>query len=79
MQPFENGAAVIALKTDTPVLPVYLNCKGYRLFRRVKVAVGEMLDVKEIAGGRADSDAVAETTRLLYEKMFELRKRTEDA
>jgi 1-acyl-sn-glycerol-3-phosphate acyltransferase len=79
MLPFENGAAVIALKTDTPVLPVYLNCKGYRLFRRVKVAVGDMLDVREIAGGRTDNDAVAETTRLLYEKMLELRKRTENA
>lgn len=79
MLPFENGVAVIALKTDTPVLPVYFNCKGYRLFRRVKVAVGDMLDVKEIAGGRTDNDAVAETTRLLYEKMLELRKRTEDA
>lgn len=79
MQPFEIGAAVIALKTDTPVLPVFLNGRGYRLFRRVKVAVGEMLDVKAMAGGRADSEAVSRTTQLLYDEMLKLKKRTEDA
>lgn len=78
MLPFEDGASVIALKTDTPVLPVYLNCGGYRLFRRVKVAVGEMLDVKAMAGGRTDVDAVRQTTKILSDTMLELRKRTED-
>ncbi len=78
MLPFEIGAAVIALKTDTPVLPVYLNCGGYRLFRRVKVAVGEMLDLKQITSGAADDEAVGLATKALFDKMTELKKRTED-
>jgi len=78
MLPFEIGAAVIALKTDTPVLPVYIGSRGYRLFRRIRIAVGEMMDVKEIAGDRTDSAAVQEITKLLFDEMQRLRKRTED-
>ena len=79
MLPFEDGAAVIALKTNTPVLPVYLNCRGYRLFRRVKVSVGELMDLKQLAEGRTDIDAVHQSTKLLFNTMNELKKRTEDA
>jgi 1-acyl-sn-glycerol-3-phosphate acyltransferase len=78
MLPFEIGAAVIALKTETPVLPVFLNCRRYRLFRRVKAAVGEMLDLKQITHGRTDSEAVGQATQFLFDKMTELKKRTED-
>ncbi len=74
MQPFEIGAAVIALKTDTPVLPVYIDCKGYRIFHRVTVAAGERLDVKEIADGRTDNETVAEITQILFKKMTALKE-----
>lgn len=74
MQPFEMGAAVIALKTNTPVLPVYLDCKGYKIFHRVTVAVGERIDLNGIVNGKADSDTVAKMTDLLFEKMVALRE-----
>jgi 1-acyl-sn-glycerol-3-phosphate acyltransferase len=74
MLPFEVGAAVIALKTNTPVLPVYLDCKGYKLFHRVKVAAGEPLDLAGMANGQVDSETVAKMTNLLFEKMNDLKE-----
>lgn len=74
MLPFEIGAAVIALKTNTPVLPVYLDCKGYRLFHRVTVIAGEQLQLNEIANGQTDNETVAKMTDLLFEKMIALKE-----
>ena len=74
MLPFEIGAAVIALKTNTPVLPVYLDCKGYRIFHRVNVIAGEMLPLTEIANGQTDSETVAKMTDLLFQKMLALKE-----
>jgi 1-acyl-sn-glycerol-3-phosphate acyltransferase len=73
--PFEIGPTVIALKTKTPVLPVYMDCKGYRPFRRVRVIAGEMLDLSALAGGRADAETVAQMTEVIRSKMQELKER----
>ena len=78
MLPFEIGAAVIALKTNTPVLPVYFNCRGYRPFRRVSVTVGEMLDLNKMTGGKTNGDVLAEMTETLYKKMTELKESGEN-
>lgn len=72
---FEIGPTVIALKTKTPVLPVYLDCKGYRIFRRVRVLAGEMVDLSAIAEGKSDADTVAQMTEVLRGKLKELKER----
>lgn len=73
--PFEIGPAVIALKTKTPVLPVYMDCRGYRIFRRVRVMVGDMLDLAELSGGKTDAETVAQMTEVLRGKIQELKER----
>jgi 1-acyl-sn-glycerol-3-phosphate acyltransferase len=70
---FEIGPTAIALKTNTPVLPVYLDGKGYRLFHRVRVMVGEKLDLSAMANGKSDSETVAQMTEVLRQKLMELK------
>lgn len=77
MLPFEPGPAVIALKTNTAVLPVYMDCRGYRLFRRVRIMTGEMLDVNDFKSGRTDAEAVVQITALLQNTMLQLKERLE--
>ncbi len=73
--PFEIGPTVIALKTKTPVLPVYMDCRGYRIFRRVRVIAGEMLDLHALAQGKSDGETVAQMTEVLRGKLNELKER----
>jgi len=69
---FEPGTSVIALKTDTPVIPVYI--KGsYKLFARIKIVVGEPVHLKDYVGKKTDATATAAANELLQNKVKELR------
>ena len=69
---FEPGAALIALKTNTPIVPVYI--KGdYRIFRRMKVIVGDHIDLNEYISEKPNQKIVAETSELLRNKLSDLK------
>lgn len=71
---FEPGAAMIALKTDTPVVPVAI--KGQvKFFHRLKVVIGEPMNLKDYVGSEVNTDSIAEATELLHNKILELRQK----
>ncbi len=72
---FEPGTAMIALKNDAPVIPVYI--KGqYKLFRRMKLIVGEPINLKDYVGTKTDQSSVEAATRFLENKLKDLRNTT---
>jgi 1-acyl-sn-glycerol-3-phosphate acyltransferase len=69
---FEPGTAMIALKNDAPVVPIFI--KGdYKLFRRMKVIVGEPIHLVDYVGTKTDTATVEAATRFLENKLDDLR------
>lgn len=53
----ETGVAVMALRSDVPVVPVYIRGK-YRPFGKLRLAVGAPIDLSDLRSGRADMQAL---------------------
>jgi len=69
---FEPGTAMIALKNDAPVLPLYI--KGdYKPFRRMKVIVGEPIHLADYVGTKTDTATVEAASRFLENKLNDLQ------
>ncbi len=69
---FEPGTAMIALKNDAPVLPIYI--KGnYKLFRRMKVIIGDPIHLADYVGTKTDTATVEAASRFLEDKLIDLR------
>lgn len=72
LRQFEPGTSMIALKTDSPIVPVFL--KGeYKAFRRMKVIIGEPIRLSDYVGVKTDQPAVEAATRFLEHKLEDLR------
>ena len=72
---FEPGTAMIALKNNAPVIPVYI--KGqYKLFRRMKVIIGEPIMLSDYVGNKTDQATVEAATRFLENKLKDMRNTT---
>jgi 1-acyl-sn-glycerol-3-phosphate acyltransferase len=69
---FEPGTAMIALKNDAPVLPIYI--KGnYKFFKRMKVIIGEPIHLADYVGTKTDTATVEAASRFLENKLNDLR------
>ncbi|MGI6199575.1 MAG: lysophospholipid acyltransferase family protein [Christensenellales bacterium] len=75
LQDMSDGAALIALKTKVPVIPVVLTgrCK---LFRRVHIAVGEPVDLADLTAQRASKEVIDQGTARIHGAMAALLDRT---
>ncbi|MGI5849832.1 MAG: lysophospholipid acyltransferase family protein [Christensenellales bacterium] len=72
---FEPGTSMIALKNDAPIIPLYI--KGnYKLFRRMKLIVGEPIKISDYIGHKADPSTIEEATKFLENKLKDLRNTT---
>ncbi len=70
--PFHGGAALLAVKTKTPVIP-FVICEPPKLFRRTHVVFGEPIELTQFYDRKltpADYEAADE---LLKNKLYELR------
>ncbi len=72
--PFEQGAALMAMRAGVPVIPVYIK-GGYKLFRQVKVYVDPPVDLAAIAGHKTNSAAINVATAYLHDQMIRMSKR----
>ena len=72
---FEPGTAMIALKNNAPVIPVYIKGK-YKLFRRMKVIIGEPIMLSDYVGSKTDQATVEAATRFLENKLKDMRNTT---
>lgn len=69
---FEPGTSMIALKSDAPIVPVYL--KGtYKPFRRMKMIIGEPIRLADYVGTKTDQHSVEAATTFLHHKIEDLQ------
>ncbi len=74
---FHPGVAMIALRTDTKVLPIYVS-KKIGLFSGAKMVAGKPIDIKkELEASLSDTSSVKEATKLIRRKLIELKEEYE--
>ena len=73
LQPFEPGAAMIAIKTKTPVLPVYIHENGAHFGKRVKVMVGEQMMLNDYVDGTDSASDAVKANEVLMDAVKGLR------
>lgn len=57
VQHIETGVAVMALKSDAPLVPAVITGK-YRIGGRIRLVVGEPIDISDLRQRRADSETL---------------------
>lgn len=72
--PFNQGTALMAIRADVPVIPVYIK-GGYKLFRPIRVYVDPPINLKAIAGEKSSSQSLANATEYLRNKIVEMSER----
>ena len=68
------GAALIATRCGTTVLPVYIKANKYIIFSKVKVIYGTPWDMSEYKGQKLDQDCLKDISNDIYRKIIELSK-----
>ncbi|WP_082989388.1 lysophospholipid acyltransferase family protein [Christensenella intestinihominis] len=71
--PFEPGAALMALRADVPVVPVYIS-GNYKLFHQIKLYTHPAIDLKDIVGDKTNSAAIEKATEYLKSVMLDLKE-----
>ncbi len=79
--PFKPGIIYIALRTDAPIVPIYID-GNYGLFKRAHVIIGESIYLSEYCKTESPSpDEIEELTTLLRDRICglkdELERKTE--
>ncbi len=78
MDDFEKGTALIAARTDAPIVPIYISPTTYTGSHRLRMIVGDKIfakDVRAKAGSRRMVDALTER---MQRDMEELKERMEE-
>lgn len=70
--PFHAGAALMAIKTQTPILP-FVVCSRPKLFKRVHVVFGEPFELSEYYDRKLSREDYEEAERKILEKMYSIR------
>lgn len=70
--PFHGGAAMLAIKTKTPVIPVVL-CNRPRLFRVTHVVFGEPMELSEYYGRKLTPEEAGAADKALEARLYALR------
>lgn len=72
--PFKSGAAAIAIKTQTPIVPM-IQIKKIRFLRRAHVLFGEPFEFTEYYGKRLTEEDVLVCDEILKQKLSDLYDR----
>jgi 1-acyl-sn-glycerol-3-phosphate acyltransferase len=70
--PFHGGAAMLAIKTKTPVIP-FVVCNRPRVFRRTHVVFGEPMELSEYYGKKLTQEDYDEADDKIKNRLYELR------
>ena len=69
---FKSGMVLMALQAHSPILPVAVK-KRKHFFSRLRVAIGQPIDIEALYGPRPSLRQVDEIADLLYKKELELQ------
>lgn len=67
----KSGLALIAIKTRTPVVPVWIT-KRHRPFRFVKYIIGKPFELSQFYGQKLDDETLARASDVIRENMLAL-------
>lgn len=70
---FKSGMAMIAIKTKTPIVPIWI-VRQHRLFRRSVYLVGKPFELTEFYGKKLDDETLSKANEVIKSKMLELRE-----
>ena len=70
--PMLNGVAMIALRAQKPVIPVYIGGQ-YRLFRRIPLRFGKPVDLSDF-GRRMDGETLTAVTHRIEDAVWGLKE-----
>jgi 1-acyl-sn-glycerol-3-phosphate acyltransferase len=73
MLPFYDGAAMLAIKTKTPIVPILIY-KKTKPFRLNHIIVGEPFEMSEYYGQRLTKELLTEANEKLRQKLLDMRK-----
>ena len=66
-----NGAALMALKTDTKIIPVGIQ-GSFKPFRKVRVNYGKPMDFSEYASQKSDKEVLTKITNEVMQEVVRL-------
>ncbi len=72
MQGAKNGLALFALKTNSPIVPMWYVNKP-KLFRRNTLLIGKPFYLEGFEGQKLTQDVLTSASNIVIQKMFELR------
>ena len=70
--PFHAGAAMMAIKTKTPIIP-FVICSRPKLFKRVHVVFGEPFELTEYYDRKLAREDYEEAEQKIVKRMYEIR------
>lgn len=72
VQHIETGIAVMAMRTDVPLVPVMITGK-YRLFGRIRVRVGQPIPLDDLRAAHADAQTLETLKQRIIDALEALR------
>lgn len=74
---FKSGMVMMALKSDVPIIPMYYRKPRIPVINRLRVAIGEPIDIKKMYGPHPTMSEINSITDILYEKTLILKQMVE--
>ena len=71
VQSFKSGAALMALKGKTPIIPVYISPRK-KWYDRTVIVIGEPIDIMKLCAEQGGLRAIDEATQAIHEKEVKL-------
>ncbi len=69
----KNGVALFAIRTKSPIVPIWIE-KRPKLFRRSYYHIGQPYELSEFYGKKIDAELLSKATEVVRQKMLELRE-----
>ncbi len=73
----KSGMALIAIKTKTPIVPIWIERKP-KLFRKSVYHIGKPFELENFYGKKLDEQTLQEANQVVREKMLEVRQEVID-
>lgn len=73
MGEIKSGLALIAIKTKTPIVPIWVMRKP-KIFRKSVYLIGQPFELSDFYNIKLDEEALKQANQIVREKMLELRE-----
>jgi 1-acyl-sn-glycerol-3-phosphate acyltransferase len=69
----KSGLALIAIKTKTPIVPIWIK-KRPKLFRKSVYVIGKPFELSEFYGQKLDEETLKKANEIVKQKMLEQKE-----